>query len=313
MTTNQEKFEQAGLSFRLPVLADHTMSGTFGECLRMGYYAHGLGLIPQETRMALHWGKTFHAVTETWQTTSNPDAVANVIRENIEVDTGDRYGRNQSRMVEAFVEWVKYNRENPIEVLRTEQPTAIKCLSGENCPYNPNSEHGCNLEYGGRLDRIVRWNNLVGPLDIKTTIYDESDPTITYKPSHQMEGYLWIVAHLIGRHPWGVIVERVVCNKSKLFVRRFPVPYAADLIREWAENERRRLVKLRKMAEEFPFEEIEWEQNHGRCSKPYMCEFRQLCLAPRDMDFRLRLMRDNYLVRRWDFTNPDSRDVPVEE
>lgn len=299
--------EKAGLKFSLPVVCDHQLTGTLQECERMVYYKHGLGRTPIREEYALTWGKVFHKVVEIWSLTKSlPDVIA-FIDANVPEDSQDRYGRNRGRMVELFTAWMVSRNDGQIEVLRTEQPITLTCDAP--CPY---SENGCFLTYGGRLDEIARWQQYVGPLDIKTTVMDESDPVTIYRPNHQMAGYIWLTAHLTGNHPWGVIVERAVCNKSKLNVKRFPVPYSKDLIREWIENEKELQARLKYLAENHPYDETKWMQNHSRCSQPYVCQFRDVCLAPRDMDFRLRVLRDNTTDKRWDFNNPDG-DVVIAE
>lgn len=300
-TTTRELLEKYGLRPQMPPIWDHQVSGAFQECNRMGWYRHILGRIFDEDAFALVWGKVFHRITEIWQTTQDLQAIINYINENIPEVVEDRYGRDRNRMVQAFTTWATYHQQNPIEILRTEQPTMVGCLD-EACPY---SDTGCSLVYGGRLDRIVRWQQMVGPLDIKTSVMDEVDPISEYKPNHQIMGYIWLTAHLIGSHPWGCIVEKVICNKSKLLVKRFPVPYSKDLIREWVDGEKLRQTTVKERFGAHSHSEQHWEQNHFRCWKPYPCHYRDVCLAPRDMEFRLKYLRDNTKERRWDFNDPD--------
>lgn len=295
--------EQYGLRPQLPLAFDHQVTGTFQECNRMAYYKHILGRDRVGAdRTALNWGKTMHDVTEIWDTTHNVEQVFEHITSSLEENEEDRYGRTQGRMFEAFKEWVTYQQMNPIEILKTEQPVLIRCFDGDSCPY---FEHGCGLEYGGRMDRIVRWDALVGPYDLKTTVMDEQDPIAEYRPSHQFMGYVWAASHLMDAHAWGIIVERVVTNKSKINVRRFPVSFTKDQIREWVQNEVRVQGRILKLFEESPADELAWTQNYFRCAKPWPCEFRDACLSSRDMGFRYRWLRDNTVEKRWDFRNPN--------
>jgi hypothetical protein len=199
-----------------------------------GLYQGVWGRGKAETDFTLAWGSLFHLLCEKWIEHQDLDEIIQLIDLNLDEEDEDRYGRNKRRMQEAFIEWVKFRKADPIEILRTEQAAVVACLEGP-CPY---SEHGCGLVYGGRLDQIVRWNMLVGPLDIKTTVMEVKDPILEYKPNHQMEGYVWITSHLMGKPCWGAIVERVIINKSKIKPHRFPVPYSRDLILEWVENEK---------------------------------------------------------------------------
>lgn len=299
----QETMERHGLRFSMPQVFDHQVSGSAQECERMCYYRHGLGRVPNKEQFALTWGKVFHKVVELWTLHKDLDEVFAFINENLPEESMDRYGRNSGRMVELFTEWLRFCQQNPLEVLRTEQPTMVICNSP--CVYNDGPE-GCNLAYGGRLDRIVRWNGYVGPHDFKTTVMDETDPMSEYRPHHQMMGYLWISGHLIGHHPWGIIVEKVVCNKSKMKVNRFPVSYSKDLINEWVENEVILQARIRKLAAEHPYDESQWVQNHSRCYAPYPCQYRDICLSPRTGDFRYKIIRDQTKHAPWDFNNPDN-------
>lgn len=286
-----------------PESFDHQVSGTYEECQRMALYRFVWGRIPKGEGFALLWGRTFHKVVEVWLETGDLTQVMAVIETNIPEDTDDRYGRNQRKMQDAFVEWVKFNQVNPLEVVSTEQVVTILCDS--TCPY---SESGCGLAYGGRMDRIVNWNSLVGPLDIKTTVMQASDPIAEFRPDHQIGGYVWLASHILGKHCWGAIIEQVIANKSNLRVRRFPIPFAEDHIREWMETEKLRQAEFRAKVLQHPYDEIQWRQNFGRCWKPYPCHYRDVCLSPRNYGFRLRWLRDNTDESRWDYNNPDARE-----
>jgi hypothetical protein len=302
-----------GLEPRLQEVFDHSFSGTYEECQRMAYYQGVLGRAAPEDDYALVWGSVFHKLAELWLVNGSQltpelvDLINEVITLNIPEDIDDRYGRNRLRMQEAFIAWAKFRIAEPIKVLRTEQPATVACLKGEPCIYN---EDGCGLTYGGKQDQIVQWNVMTGPLDIKTTTQTENDPIQEYKPNHQMEGYVWIASHLMGIHCWGVIVERAIINKSKIDISRFPVPYTRDAIREWAEGEVLRQAEIRQKFIDHPTEEIYWRQNQMRCFKPYRCRFRDVCLSPRDANFRLKWLRDNTRERRFDFRKLDK---PTEE
>ena len=310
----QKKYEQYGLHVQVPKRFDHTVSGMFGECERMGYYAHGLGLVPKAENYAFTWGRVYHKITELWNRTKDRGTATNditdVIVQHIPENVVDRYNRTRSRMLELFVAWADYSEKTPLKVLQNEQPVFLACLD-DPCPY---SDHGCGLAYGGRLDVIADWNGIVGPLDRKTSVMDDADPVAEYKPSHQMEGYNWLASHLMGQHCWGVILEKAVCNKSKIKIGRYPISYSKDMIREWVTNEikrQRRIVAKLESPAAYVMEDF--DQNHFRCYKPFKCAYRDICTSPRDMDFRLKLMRDQYVEARWDFENPDQRDTMVQE
>lgn len=289
-----------GMRAELPQVFDHQVTGTFQECERMAYYRHILGRQTKGDNFTLRWGSVFHSATEIWHETKSPEAVVQVIDSGIPDVVEDRYGRDRGRMNMLFAEWVKYNMQNPLKFLRTEQMVQVACYDGEGCPYYTN---GCGLTYGGRMDRIVEWNGIVGPLDYKTTVMDESDPVGAYRPNHQMEGYVWAASHLMGKHCWGIIVEQVICNKSKIKIHRFPVSFARDAIREWVDNEKVLQSRIRHLYETSANDETNWRQNHGRCWKPYRCHFRDVCLSSREGGLRYRWMRDNTTEQRWDFNN----------
>lgn len=300
---NELTLTKFGLRPQLPEQFDHQVTGTFGECERMAYYLHVLGRRKAyEDRTALNWGKTMHSAKEVWEVSRDVDLVMKTIHEGLDDNIEDRYGRNKGRMFEAFLKYAEFQAANPIEVLRTEQPTAIRCVSGVSCPYY---EQGCGLEYGGRLDNIIRWQGMVGPLDLKTTVMDEQDPIAEYRPSHQFMGYVWVVSHLMAQHSWGIIVDRIVTNKSKIHIGRYPVSFTRDNIREWVANEITTQARLMWLFENHPYDETKWRQNYFRCSKPWPCSFRDACLASRDLNFRYKWLQQNTEERRWDFRNPD--------
>lgn len=296
-----------GLNARIQPVFDHTFSGTYLECERMAYYQSILGRKARELDYSLFWGGIFHRLTELWELHHDLNEVIEVISMNVEEETDDRYGRNQRLMQDMFVEWMKYRKNDPLEVLRAEQPAVVTCIGP--CIYQPNSPLGCNLTYGGKLDEIVRWNSLVGPLDFKTTVMTETDPVSQYKPSHQMMGYVWLASHLMGRHCWGAIVERIVANKSGVKIDRFPVPYSKDLIIEWSENERLLHAEILEKFQLHMDDEEYWKQNQSRCWLPYKCRYRDVCLSPREANFRLRWLRDNTIEERFDFQKREDKDA----
>jgi hypothetical protein len=305
LETPKEKFDRYGLHIREPELWDNTISSAFGECNRLGWYQHALGLVPKTENYSFTWGKVYHKITEIWNVTRSPDAITQVIMDFIPEHVEDRYKRTRSRMMELFVAWAEFCEKNPLKILHNEQSTVVACLD-DPCPY---SDHGCGLVYGGRLDVIADWNGIVGPLDRKTSVSDDADPIAEYKPSQQMEGYTWISSHLIGRHCWGVILEKAVCNSSKLIIKRHPISYSKDMIREWVGNEIRRQRRIRdRLRSPDAYRMEEWEQNYFRCYKPFQCAYRDLCTSPIEGDFRFKMMRDQYVEARWDFKNPNQRD-----
>jgi hypothetical protein len=301
-----------GLRPQLPEAFDHQVTGTFQECHRYGYYKHILSrYVTKQDRTALNWGSAFHGATEVWDTTGqDPQAVQDYIETHLDENIEDRYGRTRGRMFTAFLEWAKWAQMNPLKILKTEQPVLVECLDGDSCPYFP--ETGCGLRYGGRIDRIVEWQGMIGPLDKKTTVMDETDPISEYRPNHQFMGYVWAVSHLMNLHSWGIIVERMVTNKSKIKFDRFPVSFTRDQIREWVETEKLVQQEIHDLYEKHPDDELFWTQNYFRCFKPWPCEFRDACLSPRDAGFRYRWLRDNTVEKRWDFRNPDGKNKEIE-
>jgi len=296
---NRETLEKFGLRPQLPQFFDHSCSGLYSECERMWYYQYALGRRNVRVdRVALDWGSIVHKLADVWESTHNLETVKEVVEavpDSFNAD--DRYGRNKGRMYEMLSEWIGFRVVNPMEILRTEQPTLVTCVS--ECPY---SLGGCQLTYGGRMDSIVGWQGLLGPLDIKTTVMDDTDPVADYKLSHQMMGYNWIASHLMQKHCWGVIVERIITNKSKIKIGRFPVSYNKSMIREWAADERIRQNRIVSQFEVSSHQESVWLQNRARCNNPYPCHWRDVCLSPNDNDFRARWLRDNTTESRWDFT-----------
>lgn len=299
---SQELLAKYGLSAVLPQHFDHSFTGTFRECQRMAWLGRILGRQTRHDKWALVWGKVFHKLAELYTNGENVEVILETIEANIPDVVEDRYGRDRARMAELFMEWVRYRRLNPIETIRTEQQAVVACLEGP-CPY---TEHGCGLIYGGKLDNIVRWNNLIGPLDFKTTVMTEDDPIAQFRPGHQMEGYVWMTSHLLNKRCWGAIIERLICNKSKIEINRYPVPFTKDQIIEWMEQEQDMHAEIRSKD---LYAERQWAQNYGRCYEPYPCNYRDVCLSPREGDFRLRWLRDNTIEERFDFTKVEEGTV----
>lgn len=302
--SNQALITSFGIRAELPQFFDNQVTGNFSECERRVLYAtlwarRWIG----RDDTALSWGKVFHKGTEILKTTQDVDYLNTYIHENLDENLDDRYGRTRGRMFEALVTWLEWRRLHPIKTIRTEQATIVKC--DKPCIYYPDKPDGCGLIYGGIQDEIVDWQGYIGPLDYKTTVMTDSDPMETYRMDHQMMGYNWIASHLLGRHCWGVIVERIITNKSKIDIARFPIPYSKDQIRQWVRNEIHLQARLKKLAAEHPYDEEFWTQNYKACDNPYKCAYKEICIAPTDMNFRYKHLRDRTREERWDFTNRD--------
>lgn len=299
-------FARFGLHPKMPEKFDHQVTGTFGECERMAYYQHILGRRSTSSdRTALNWGSAMHACSDIWSKTQDPAQVQELIESSLDENAEDRYGRTKGRLFEAFLKYAQFQASNPLEVMRTEQPTLITCDDGESCPYFAD---GCGLTYGGRIDKIVRWQGMVGPLDLKTTVMNDKDPVTEYRPSHQFMGYVWVVAHLMKDHCWGAIVDRVVTNKSNILISRFPVSFTKDNIKDWVRNEKALHGRIHYLFENYPEQEEMWIQNYARCANPYPCAYRDVCLSGSEMDFRYKWLAQNTTEVRWDFVNPDAEE-----
>ena len=302
--------EKFGFTTELPEEFDHQITGTYGDCQRMLFYTHVLGRRrTTDQSYALLWGTVFHRIAESWKRDNDLDNVFAIIENNIPETVEDRYGRDQRRMQEVFLEWVKFNRFNPLETLKIGGEAAVEAAVCVGC-YDacPLSEHGCGITYAGRIDEPVRWNRLIGPLDYKTTVMNEKDPIGEYKLSHQITGYVWQISHLVGERSWGGIIERILCNKSNLDVHRYPIPMQTDQLREWAQTEKIVQAEIRQKLRDHPFDEVHWQQNRARCWDPWPCPWRDVCMSPRDQNFRYNWMKTHTKERRWDYRNPEKGD-----
>src|SRR5574341_1702121 len=107
--------ERFGLVPKMPDVLDHSFTGTYLECERMGYYQGVLGRrLNRMDQYALVWGTVFHMIADAWISRKDLNEVINIITANIPEDVEDRYGRTQRRMQEAFLEWAKFRERDPI-------------------------------------------------------------------------------------------------------------------------------------------------------------------------------------------------------
>jgi len=317
--THGELLDEAGRE-----VFDSTKLSAYADCEYLGKLQYEEHLAPQEPAVALVFGSAFHKAVEVWtqQRIMQPPcidttAVANAeaafveiwehelpleVREMLEFSGDKRSVGNFKRL------FAGYRKKFPLEmyeaVLACEQSFTL--LLGT-------TPAGREVGWSGVIDRIVRWQDGIYYVDIKTSSYQLDDKFFDkFKLSGQMRGYTWAGQQLVGEEFAGALVQGVHVQaplKTKTraadeLVQCESIPFVQSQLEEWRINTLHKIDSIHR-AREIGY----WERNYAsRCSAfGGGCEMKRICWAPpEDQENRRQL---HFKERVW---NPLMKDAVVE-
>lgn len=304
---SEELYLSHGLRAQLPEPFDNSMKSEYVRCQRKFWIRYCLGRIPKVTKHGRTWGTAWHKVQEVFSfvdlehgAAAAVDAAFATIDDYLPEVVDDRYGRDRSRMKQAFSEYVEkfYAADKQqTELVRAEQPFEVFCPAGADCPWG-----GCDLAHAGKTDKIVRRTGKLWVHDYKTSTQkdDYYHNKIILDP--QTTGYLWANSHLLGERVWGVLIDRATVNKSAMDFQRYPLSVSDDLVVEWITEQRLIDVEIRGKFDEAPYDMSAWRRNPEECHTWGGCPYFDVCSLPAfpDIDSRLLTLENEFDVRRHD-------------
>lgn len=280
----------------LPVIPrdvfDHSILSTFSACPRKALYSYELNRSGNGDNPNTRFGSAYHRARYTYEklyiqlTASGRSLDDEKVREGIltlglaaalkdwtDPDTDDKFGYlDRKRLVEScelgFQQFLLEKSQGAYEVIAVEVPFTLKLPSG--------------ASFGGKIDRIDRWNGKLWVRDYKTTSRaksrkNKSDPIrpqYPYEPLHSFSGYTWAAEKLSGQPIEGVLVDglyntkengpelfNVISSRSELDIEDFI---------EWAEGE----IASYKEAQQAQT----WIKRTNSCNMYSGCFYREACL-----------------------------------
>lgn len=296
---NTLDLEKYGLRPEFPEVLDSSMVKDFMYCPSYFYLRHVLGLkkkyrVPQEDA-GMDWGTKWHDLMYAWHLTYDMTEALKSLEpwpESVMAET-DRHGRSKERMIKIFFDYVdkfgESDRKN-FEVIRLENFFDI-------------FDEEFEIRWCGRMDRVVRrrTNGRIMLWDYKTTSYMIKFYFEQFEHSFQMPGYARMLSQLLTEPVREVYLDVVhTLKKDHDFYRR-SIPYSPAKIAEWGRNVRNVLDWMYWLRDNHLYNPEAWIKNWNHCTSwNKACQFADVHWSPPTKDTRLRILRDNYEVERWD-------------
>lgn len=307
---------------KLPAIVDGTWLGAIQRCWRYGYYAHVMHLRPRKVAVALNFGIAIHDAVHVWYTGKHPERpdddpvcepkseTAAQLAIHFTLNNKDIQSNEDSRNANfaATVVLPAYFEEyatEPFEVVGSEIGFCFPL------------EQGSNIVYGGRFDRLLRWED--GRLmiaDTKTTSRLGSYYMAKFRPHLSITGYITQAGVLMGEQIFGCMIDAISTakNPQSRFLRDITTRTPAE-VQEWKDTVKDHchefLCRCRMAEEVGPLRAFPQCPGEGSCHLYSGCEFRRLCVgAPNDTLIDGLYVRKAWLPYIPGVTTRDSEDDP---
>lgn len=286
---------------------DATKLSAYADCEELGKLQYEEHLTPKENSTALAFGIGFHKAVEIWtQHAAEPNTVelaeaaflivwerelSQEQRETLEFSGDRRSVANFKRL------FAGYRKKFPLEmyqqVLAVEQPFTLPLGT---------TPQGREVWWSGVVDRIVRWQDAIYYVDVKTSSWALDAAFFNkFKLSGQIRGYTWAGQQLLGTDFAGAFIQGVQVQaplKTKVraadeLVQAEVVPLEPEAIEEWKENTLARIDRIHEARERGHLRNFA-----SRCSAfGGGCEMKQVCWA--QPSARQAIKEMHYKERVW--------------
>lgn len=276
----------------LPVL-DNSAVNTFNECPRKFYYQYVLHF-QKPISAALHFGRVWHKMLDTWYTTGG-DVLKAQAAGGLEWGTLEFTSdhRTLARALEAFGKYVKTygTRDEHSQTIGLAEGAPLVemafMVQWDEIP----------LPYVGKIDRVIRGINMRRYVwDHKTVSRMDASFFRAFEMSSQMIGYMQLTRLMTLESVAGVVINAyniTPTGKSDRFERMtLEVPEAR--VDHWATV----TLPTQMYAIISAHETDTWHQNHASCSGKYgLCHYFDVCTLPEKR--RQSFLELNFEVREW--------------
>lgn len=300
-------------SRELPIIdraLDNTALSAYMTCARdyfmsMHLHRRGDGLSP-----SLAYGSAQHKVMEHhYKTGGASDLVEMIVRSWWEEHVREDFAGDHRTIERVILDYKRYRErwgkrpedEQGWTVGWPEQPLV-------EMPFNIRAGE-LNVDWAGKIDRIIELGGLHYVEDHKTTSRMGKDFFDSFELSNQMMGYTWAAQHLLpGLRIVGVRVNTIHILKEKTGFDRQLFTFTRGQIAEWERNTARWIDRLRRDIAEWPtLEELaagaEWPLAHfgeNGCFRKFgTCGFFKVCKT--DPTFRASVLSE-LPINKWDPT-----------
>lgn len=273
---------------------DYTALSTFLTCRRKYDLRMNKGYVRKVELKPVHFGKAIHNALDWWYVDHDVAKAIDVFKanftENIEIDD-----KRTNRMGEwILTSYDKQYKDQPWELVKSELTFSI--------PLSP------KMDFVGRIDKIIKWNNCMWVVDHKTTSLLGASYFNMAEPNMQFVGYAY-AAKKLGYDIRGVIVDAILVAKGLLPsdattgtrknpnltpFARYDVYYKQEHFDEWVSNVTHTREDIRACDEGVGA----WYPNFEACTHFGECMYRRVCKE--DIEIRKRILEMDYEIDMWD-------------
>lgn len=311
------------------IVTDNTMMLQFKFCPRSYFYRMVVGYKPNEEAPYFPWGSAMHKFAEIYVGGIKKQAGEIVLSQDQDgVYKVKPFNFNVS-VAESLRIWTKaYPKDMPAGSSKWDFMTSARLMRSlmklrDDIDSDVKSgkfeylavEQFFDLElpsgrrYGGRADRMQRWNGRPWGWDLKTTSKELTYYERKLNPNFQMSGYTWAEEKLFGEMVFGQMVT-VIFNKAPTkqltsedkigpVLKTFLATRTKDDIDLFVNDTEQWLNYIDECREK-----DNWIQNDKNCA---FCKYHLVCSASND-DSRVDLLVNKYIYSPWDHTKVEQDD-----
>ena len=240
---------------------DASLISDFLSCPRLFYYRYVKKYTPTIEPPPLLFGRVFHQALLIWYNTGDVEKALPVFEE-IPRDIGDDRRTKEHASV-ILKEYVKRYKDEPYTIKQQEIEFNVDMGEGRSCV--------------GRIDQIIEWSKQNYVKDHKTTSQLGLTFFRSFRPSVQIDCYIYACRELCGQCSGAVINGISIAAKPKeRFMRDVSsrTPGEIDRFREmfhlWCGG-----IEVALLRKEFPM-------NYTNCNRYGECVFKELCIYGED-------------------------------
>ena len=266
---------------------DYSMLSTFLRCRRRYHFRYVRNLATKSRQTAAEFGHAIHSALDSWHTHRDLDRATQVFRNEFVPDETDNK-RTISvgvKMLQLYAE--KYAHEG-FMVLKSEMPFKVPIP-------------GTNVDFIGRIDKIVDWDGAIYILDHKTTSRLGHQFFYMIKPNMQFDGYIWSARQLGFPKCSGVVLDALLVAKGLTTPAQLAklTPLARDISTRTEEELGNFLKDIKSTIRDIEACHLtnEWYPNTGACCDFVECPYRKVCKEEPIMQERIIQME--YKEEAW--------------
>jgi len=156
------------------------------------------------------------------------------------------------------------------------------------------------IEYGGIIDVVAGWNDVIYVVDHKSTSRLGDQYFLQFKPDNQMTGYAWAARELSGQRVAGAIINAIGVYKTQATkFKRELTTRSGDDFTQWLSNVQAGCMEIR-LHDRLDV----WPWRTSACTLYGRCDYHKVHSAL-DPSTQQKVLEQYYVKDRWDYEDRD--------